>query len=197
MDSDEKQSEILSLVADLGSEDGLVRATARSRLVGFRGKAIKPLVASLTSKKECVRWEAAKALGQIGNARATRALTKALEDRVFDVRWLAAEALIVMGRKSVTPLLQALVKQPPSVWLREGAHHVLHDISTGDLEEVLKPVLLALEGAEPALGVPMEAKKALGRLISKRSRCGKSPISVRGPGCQKTLERSEQLQPRA
>ena len=164
MDSDERQSEILSLVADLGSADGLVRARARGRLVGFRGKAMKPLIASLSNKKEYVRWEAAKALGQIGNARASRALTKALEDRAFDVRWLAAEALIVMGRKSVAPLLQALVKQPPSVWLREGAHHVLHDISTGDLEGVLKPVLLALEGAEPALGVPMVAKKALGKI---------------------------------
>ncbi len=168
MDSDERQSEIISLVADLGSADGLVRARARGRLVGFRGKATKPLIASLSNKKEYVRWEAAKALGQIGNARASRALTKALEDKAFDVRWLAAEALIVMGRKSVAPLLQALVKQPPSVWLREGAHHVFHDISTGELEDVLKPVLLALEGTEPALGVPMEAKKALVRLSSDR-----------------------------
>jgi HEAT repeat protein len=34
------------------------------------GKAVQPLINELSSKKHRVRWEAAKALGQIGDAAA-------------------------------------------------------------------------------------------------------------------------------
>jgi HEAT repeat protein len=69
---------------------------------------INPIVLVLSNKKHWVRWEAAKALGQIGDKSATEALTKALEDNEFDVRWLAAEGLIIIGRDSIKLLLEAL-----------------------------------------------------------------------------------------
>jgi HEAT repeat protein len=149
------------LVQDLASKDGIVRVTARRSLVAIGRKAVNALVKALTSKNESVRWEAAKALGQIGDAVATEALVKALEDKMFDVRWLAAEGLIRIGDKAIVPLLRAVVGRQDSYWLREGAHHVLHDIEKGRLDEALQPVLRALEDVEPSVEVPYAAEKAL------------------------------------
>lgn len=155
---------ISSLITDLASKDGIVRVRARRSLVSMGGQAVDFLVEALASKKQWVRWEAAKALGQIGNPVATEALMRALGDEMFDVRWLAAEGLIAMGRDAVAPLLQALTRHSDSLYLREGAHHVLHDMDKGNLEKVLMPVLAALEDVEPSVEVPRAAETALDRL---------------------------------
>jgi HEAT repeat protein len=152
---------ISALIADLDSKDGLVRVRARRSLVAIGGLAVGPLDEALTSKKQWVRWEAAKALGQIGDPAATQALVKALEDEMFDVRWLAAEGLIAIGHGAVVPLLHALTKHSDSLWLREGAHHVFHDINIRNLKKVLRPVLDALEDIEPSVEVPRVAETAL------------------------------------
>jgi HEAT repeat protein len=156
---------IKSLVADLGRQDGLVRVRARKSLVAIGGRSVKPLITALASKKEWVRWEAAKTLGQIGDAKATAALIKALEDKMFDVRWLAAEGLTAIGHEALVPLLQALVEHSDSLWLREGVHHVLHNMEGGHLNKILNPVLVALESFEPSVEAPMAAEIALKALV--------------------------------
>ncbi len=160
---------ISSLIADLGSKYGSVRVKARRSLVAIGGQTVDHLVKALANKKQWVRWEAAKTLGQIGDPRATDALIEALEDKMFDVRWLAAEGLIAIGHKALVPLLQALTQDSDSVWLREGAHHVLHDMDRGHLDEMLRPVLAALENIEPSLEVPLVAEVALNALTGKES----------------------------
>jgi ABC-type molybdenum transport system ATPase subunit/photorepair protein PhrA len=135
---------IKSLVADLGSQDGIVRVRTRKSLVSIGGQAVKPFVKALASKREWVRWEAAKPLGQIGDPAAVQALIEALEDKMFDVRWLADEGLISIGREALVPLLRALMEHPDSLWLREGVHHVLHDVDKEDFNEILQPVLASL-----------------------------------------------------
>jgi len=152
------------LVGDLGSNDGIVRVTARRLLAAIGEDAIKELEQALKNKNQWMRWEAAKTLGQIGDPAAIDALIRALRDDVFDVRWLAAEGLIAIGRPSVVPLLKALVEHAESLWMREGAHHVLHDIRKEGIEEILQPVMIALEDVEPSLGVPLAARKALDEL---------------------------------
>ena len=155
------------LIADLGSNDGIVRVRARKSLVAIGKQAVGPLLEVLVGKTRRVRWEAAKAIGQIGDPTAAPALVKALEDGMFEVRWLAAEALITIGKEAVVPLLQALLKHSSSTWLRDGAHRVLHDIGRKDLNEILQPVVLALEGVEPSLEVPIVAWTALKTLKTK------------------------------
>jgi len=155
-----------ALIADLGSRDGVVRVRARKSLVAVGKRALDPLCEALLSKKETVRWEATKAIGQIGDPAAAPWLVQALEDRAFDVRWLAAEALIAIGKEAVVPLLQALIKHADSIWLRDGAHHVLHDLIEKDHDAVLKSVLDALEDVEPSLEVPNVAWSAL-RALTK------------------------------
>jgi HEAT repeat protein len=92
---------------------------------------------------------------------------KALEDDMFDVRWLAAEALIIIGKEALVPLLQALTRHSDSLWLREGAHHVFHDIEKERFEKMVQPVLAALEDVEPSLEVSYAAEKALEALAKK------------------------------
>jgi HEAT repeat protein len=157
---------VSALLTDLGSKDGLVRVRARNSLVAIGEQAVGPLVKALAHRNQWVRWEAAKALGQISDATAAEALVRALEDEVFDVRWLAAEGLITLGRGALLPLLHALVERSDSEWLREGAHHVFHDLVKGrlDLKDLLQPVLATLEDVEPSLEVPFAAETALNKL---------------------------------
>jgi nucleotide-binding universal stress UspA family protein len=156
-----KSESIESLVSDLASDNGIVRVKARRLLVAKDGQAVNPLVEALKSKNVWVRWEASKALGQIADPSATEALVAALRDKEFDVRWLAAEGLTRIGPKVVEPLLRALVKHPDSLWMREGAHHVLHDLPVGNLKQTLRPVLSALEDVEPSLEAAVAAETAL------------------------------------
>jgi HEAT repeat protein len=153
-----------SLIAGLASDDGMTRVKARHALVSVGDKAIKPLIKALADRNQWVRWEAAKALGQIGSSVATHALIKALEDRMFDVRWLAAQGLIAIGPDAITPILKALIERPDSIWMREGAHHVLHDLARGELKEVLWPVVATLEDVDSPVEVPFAAEAALNAL---------------------------------
>jgi hypothetical protein len=160
---------IRSLIADLASKDGIVRVKARRQLVSYRARSVTLLIETLSSENDWARWEAAKALSQIGNPASIQALLKALSDRRFEVRWLAAEGLIRIGRKAIVPLLESLVKHSDSYWLCEGIHHVLHDMNRGKFDKVLRPVLVALEGTEPSLEVPLAARTALDALAKNAS----------------------------
>jgi HEAT repeat protein len=155
---------IRALVHDLGSKDGVVRVVARRSLVHIGERAVTGLVQALRGKNSRARWEAAKALGQIGDARSTAALVEALDDNLFDVRWVAAEALVRIGDDAAPPILHALTHQPDSLWLREGAHHVFHELKKRHAEDPLVPVLKALQGGEPSIEVPFAAEKALEQL---------------------------------
>ncbi len=116
------------------------------------------------SPSDHARWEAAKALGQIGDPSGAAALVEALEDNDGGTRWLAAEGLIGLGEGGLSPLLQALVEHSDSVWLREGGHVVCRALSKGPLAGLLSPLSAALEGAEPELVVPLAAGAARMRL---------------------------------
>jgi hypothetical protein len=167
---DSATTAIGSLISQLASENGITRVKARRQIVGYKRRAVSALVEALSDKRHWVRWEAAKALSQIGDADSIQALLGALSDPEPDVRWLAAEGLIRIGRKSIVPLLTALEERPDSHWLHEGIHHVLHDLKRKGLGEALVPVLAALEGNEPSLQAPLAARKAL--LILKASGSG-------------------------
>ncbi len=166
-----QESRINSLIQDLRCKDGMVRQEARNSL-SFIGKAAVPfLIPLLQDGNEDVRWEAAKTLSQIGDAGAAAELVAALEDRNFGVRWLAAEGLIAIGPEALPFLLQALTRRPDSVFLRNGAHHVLHELAQKGFKEVVVPVLAALGGTEPEIEVLGAAYGALDKLKSLMIQC--------------------------
>lgn len=159
---------IRSLVRALAGSDWVVREHARIAIEAAGGAAISPLVEALESDDLWLHREAARVLSRIGDPRSVDALVKALRDEEFGVRWMAAEGLIAIGEASVLPLLQALIDEAGSVRLREGAHHVLHDlVRKGIQREALLPVLRALRSAEPAATGPTSAFRAYQRLTSR------------------------------
>jgi HEAT repeat protein len=167
--SSDLPAKISSLIPDLRSEDGVVRETARKTLEFIGRQAVTPLLQLLKDPDDQVRWEAAKALTEIADPRAVSGLVATLDDHNFGVRWLAAGGLIAIGRDALAPLVEALTQRPESAWLRQSAHHVLHDLANKDLEvkDLVAPVIAALEGIEPEIGVVDPAYAALKKL--KRS----------------------------
>ena len=67
-----------SLITDLVCDDVILCQKARRQLVVMGHKAVPSLVEALGNKKYWVRWEAAKALAQIGDPTAMAA-RKALD----------------------------------------------------------------------------------------------------------------------
>lgn len=157
---------IRNLMTTLTSKDGLARKRAREELVEIGKPAVPYLLEALKDKRTYVRWEAAKALSELGDPRAAADLVAALTtDDDPGIRWLAGEGLIAIGREGLAPLLEALVAHGESVWLREGAHHVLNVLAKNEkLPKQVVPVLQALHGPAPSIEVPRAAKMALGAL---------------------------------
>ncbi|MBN1367086.1 MAG: HEAT repeat domain-containing protein, partial [Dehalococcoidales bacterium] len=59
---------IKTLIGDLNNKDGRVRVRARNALVSIGGKSVFALTEALKSKEQWTRWEAAKALSEIGDS---------------------------------------------------------------------------------------------------------------------------------
>jgi HEAT repeat protein len=153
-----------NLITTLGSYNDLSRVEARKALVAMGNKAVPFLIEALKDRSTLRRWEVAKALQEIRDPKGAPALVEALEDEEFDVRWVAAQGLIEMNIKGLKPLFQALIERADSALLRQGAHHVLHDLAKGELRIYLAPLVIALEGIEPAIQVPravMHAREGL------------------------------------
>jgi HEAT repeat protein len=150
-----------ALVSALAARDGVERQCAREKLVSIGRPALSALVKCLADPNRQVRWEAAKALGELRDSAAATALVRALEDKDGDVRWLAASALAAIGHEALRPLLGALIQHSDSDWLRNGAHHVCHDLMNTSDGQLVKPVLDALNSSEPDIAAPVAAYAAL------------------------------------
>jgi hypothetical protein len=136
-----------SLIRTLASKDGLARQKARHSLVRAGRPAVPLLIQALQeSPVDQVRWEAAKALGMMGDASAIPVLVQALEDHDADVAWLAAEALQKFKKAAWPALLHALIQYGAgSSALRQGAHHVFRRQREPGFEDLIAALLKALE----------------------------------------------------
>ncbi len=152
---------IRSLIADLNCDDMIRCQNARRVLVDMGEAAVEPLSKALTSNRQWVRWESAKALGQIGGPRAMQVLLDVLGDKVFEIRWLAAEGLARMGKNVLVPVLETLAKHSDSHLVRQSVHHILRELSTSDIKPILEPVLNAIDGSEPVGEAPRAARIAI------------------------------------
>ena len=150
------------LVEDLGSKNAGARLKARAAIVRMGPAAVPPLLDALDARQQHVRWEAAKALAEIADPAAAERLVEALGDKDTDVRWVVGEALIALGHDALEPLLTILETSDLPNGVRQGAHHVLHDLAKRrDLGSLLTPVLKAFEEPEPDVAVPLAAAEAL------------------------------------
>ena len=158
-----QQPEVIkSMIQELRDPDRLKSRRTRLRLVRMGSPVVQPLIEALSDSSDRLQWEAAKALGEIGDPTAAPALVSVLEDESQDVRWTAADSLIMLDRGAIIPLLQALVDRFYSVRLREEAHHILHVLKQrGHLTENEMKVLDALESPAPEVQAPWAAERVL------------------------------------
>jgi hypothetical protein len=173
--------DIRKLVSALASKDKMERENARATLVIVGEPAITPLLKELRNPDRWVRWEAAKTLAEMREPCAAPVLVGYLTNEHPDLRWMAAEGLIALGNDSLVPLMKALTDFKGSLWLSEGAHHVLHDLSLGRVHEgeyeyepisplssetrsLIKPVLESLNNVGSTTLTPEHAKIALYKL---------------------------------
>lgn len=164
VDAAEATTSVNALIARLSSKDGLMRMRARKMLVGLGPEATPDLVSSLSDPRVQLRWEATKALAEIGDPESAGALIVALKDEDFGVRWLAAEGLVRLGRAGLIPLLEALSRRLVSERFRAGAHHVIRSQLEGSMGETLRPVLEALSGFAARESAPLAARRALAEI---------------------------------
>jgi hypothetical protein len=156
------------LVSLLGCKEGLRRQAERQRLVDMGKPAVPVLIELLTHKKRKVRWEAAKALGEIVDPAAAPALVRSLTDECAEIRWLAAEGLIALGEGALVPLLEGLVEHFDELHLRQGAHHVLHDlVRRYHVNQETISLLETLRSLQPTVTVPFAAQRALDSLTQR------------------------------
>ncbi len=150
------------LLSRLSDRDPRCRHEAREQLVSMGVSVLPVLYGKLSSPDWHVRWEAAKALGEIGDPAAAEMLVRMLQDNDTSVRWAAMGSLIDLGRGALRPALEALTRDFQSARVREGVHHVLHTLhNRGKLTGVETEVFKALEGAAPGVQAAWAANKAL------------------------------------
>jgi HEAT repeat protein len=157
-----------SLMDMLANGDGMIRQKARESLVALGGPAVSSLTQALqNSRSDQVRWEAAKALGEIDDTRSIPTLVKALEDSNSDVAWLAADALRKFRKAAWSPLLQALIEgRSDSVLLRKGAHHVFVNQKEDGFNDLLVILVKALKLDAVQESVPEAAYKLIKRMAA-------------------------------
>ena len=163
---------IRRLATDLGDKNGMTRKRARNELIHL-GKAVTPLLLEgLRHPEVIVRWETLKIFCHVRDLRAAGPLVVALEDENIGVQWVAAEALISQGPEVIPLLLKALIAEPESLLLRQGAHHVLHDLAQqGLLPKAAVEVLRAIEGITAESSCLVAAARAL-EAMEKSSSAG-------------------------
>lgn len=153
---------IEKLIQDLNSKDGIIRKKARLELVKIGEETILPVSQLLSSKEHKTRWEAIKTLSEISSSQAIPIFIEHLKDDDFDIRWIAAEGLVNTGNGCIKPLLNALMHDFESTYLREGTSHVLKHLQDLDKYEDSLKLIPALKSRDK-----FEALEATKRLFSQ------------------------------
>lgn len=154
--------DIADLVIKLADDNGILRKQARETLVKY-GSDVVPYIHLVTATDDIqLRWEASKILEQIGNERSIPILIDLLVDEESDIRWIAAQGLINIGKASVIPLLKQVKHHGDSIYIREGAHHVLWGVFDETERDRFMDLLDALDNeSETSERILIEANKAI------------------------------------
>ncbi|MEX2720643.1 MAG: HEAT repeat domain-containing protein, partial [Candidatus Wukongarchaeota archaeon] len=161
---------IAPLIKVFKTTDGNIQVAASDALARIGKPAVEPLIKLLNHKEFYVRWQAVRALQNIGDKRAFEPLLKALNDENGEVRWKAAETLGKMrDKKAADHLIKALEDEDERV--RMNAMMALFEI--GDTRAV-EPLIRMVKGE---LVSPLwhdgyfhhEAIEALGKMRAKKA----------------------------
>jgi len=137
------------MVGDNGQE----RKRARETLSLSGEAAVAQLRPLLSSEDKLTRWEAAKCLAALVEPSCVGDFIEQLEDEYSDVRWIAGSGLIALGPRSVSPVLESLVRRPDSPGYRQAARRILRALSSENdvLAEIVGPVIDVLDYSDAAV----------------------------------------------
>ena len=127
------------------------------------GESIQEALAVLddATRPAMEREQAAHKLAETPSPEVVERLVAALEDEESGVRWAAAAALIDCGDVALAQLLNALVAQADSTWLREGAHHVFSNTRSLKVQQATVDVVKVLKGPAANVATTEAAVRAL------------------------------------
>ena len=128
-----QKTHINDLLKSLVSDFGMERKKARAELVRMGRGVLDYLTEYADHPKHIFRWEALKVMEEIADPTSIPFFIDALEDEESDIRWIAAEGLINIGRESIVPLLETIIKKTDSIFVLEGTHHVFHDLKKTEI----------------------------------------------------------------
>jgi HEAT repeat protein len=166
---EESNIDIPGLIKQLNGKDDYIRMQARETLICIGQPASTELMKALSSGDTALRWQIIKILECIQDPEAAPILVEQLKDDDAGVRWAASDALIALRHDAIPALLQALLRDSDSSWLRRGAHHILHVMKdAGRLNKAELEVFAALQDIEPTASVPWAAEKAIESLKIKK-----------------------------
>lgn len=154
-------ADIERLVAELSSDDPVERQQAQQKLAAIGEEAVPFVLPLLKSPTKRDRWEAAKTLAPIGSPAATEALINTFCDDDTNLHWVSATALVRIGQPAVEPLLAATIARTHQGFMRQGLHHVMHDLAGTAWGRFLLPVWEALDSEAWSMAGPMAAERAL------------------------------------
>ena len=69
--------------------------------------------------------------------------------------------MIEIGKESVKPILEELFEKPDAIFLRQGAHHVLHDFETTGIFEDKYGLISVLNEVATTNAVIVKVKQTL------------------------------------
>ena len=155
-----------ALLNALRSADEQVGSQIFSALVRLGRASVPALVEASSSNSTWMRWQAIRALGAIRDRRALPALVSALSDADHSVAWMGAKGLVQLGRLSLEPVLQLLVKAEMTPWLVETASYVLNSQVQHNpkLKPYLELVLDRMHALGFRVGTSHAAQQALAQL---------------------------------
>lgn len=126
--SGSKESTVKKLLEILCNDEGQKRKEARRELVALGEETLAYTDNYLNNTKHICRWEVLRVIKEIADLKSIPVFLAALDDDKSDIRWIAAEGLIRMGKYSTKPLLNLVEEKYDSVFVLNGAHHIIFEL---------------------------------------------------------------------
>jgi HEAT repeat protein len=149
------------LIKALIMDRDLIHREARRALQSMGSSAESAWVELLQHRDSHIRWEAARGLGEIGDARAAPILAEGLLDENYAVRWATAAVLAQLGEQAIPATLTILSRYPLNEPTRLAAYHALHSIANRKVQERIKSLLDSLRDPAVSFRVPFVAQRLL------------------------------------
>lgn len=144
--------------------DAELREGAFEALVDYGSAALETLQDLAKDGDRDVRWHAFEAARLLRVPAAVPVLLDGLGDEDFAIRWAASRGLAAVGPDALVPVLEALVRRPPTQQLHRSVRRVLSRIPGGDHAEELTELVESLGHATTVVESGPRAEQLLQKL---------------------------------